>query len=148
MLSPCRAVVSSYWSANTGITMWRGPLENVTYKFVFASPAIPHVLFVLALEMGRKWPYSCCFVGCCFQDLFNITRSILVQFPSNFFCMRFVSIHVVHLSHEKSKVGDRSRGWPKSPFSIATTPRCREGRYSIPWIAPLYPWSLPYNSEC
>ena len=30
-------------------------------------------------------------------------------------------------------------GDPKAPFSIATTPRCRGGRYSIPWIAPLYP---------
>ena len=26
---------------------------------------------------------------------------------------------------------------PKAPFSIATPPRCREGRYSFPWIAPL-----------
>ena len=24
-------------------------------------------------------------------------------------------------------------------FSIAITPRCWERRYSIPWIAPLYP---------
>ena len=30
-------------------------------------------------------------------------------------------------------------GDPKIPFSIATTQRCRGGRYSIPWIAPLYP---------
>ena len=37
---------------------------------------------------------------------------------------------------------------PKAPFSIATTPRSKGGRYSIPWIAPLYPWSLPYNAEC
>ena len=37
-------------------------------------------------------------------------------------------------------------GDPKAPFSIATTPRCRGGRYSFPWIAPLYPWSLPYNA--
>ena len=35
----------------------------------------------------------------------------------------------------------------KTPFSIAATPRCREGRYSIPWIAPRHPWSLPYNVE-
>ena len=28
---------------------------------------------------------------------------------------------------------------PKAPFSIATTPRCRGGRYSFSWIAPLYP---------
>ena len=30
-------------------------------------------------------------------------------------------------------------GNPMSLFSIATTPRCREGCYSFPWIAPLYP---------
>ena len=23
-----------------------------------------------------------------------------------------------------------------------------EGRYSFLFIAPLYPWSLPYNAEC
>ena len=28
---------------------------------------------------------------------------------------------------------------PKAPFSIATTPRYRGGRYSFPWIVPLYP---------
>ena len=39
-------------------------------------------------------------------------------------------------------------GDPKAPFSIATTPRCRGGRYSIPRIAPLYPWTVPYNAEC
>ena len=26
---------------------------------------------------------------------------------------------------------------PKASFSIATTPRCRGGFYSFPWIAPL-----------
>ena len=35
-------------------------------------------------------------------------------------------------------------GDQKSPFLIATTPRCRGGRYSFPWIAPLY----SYNAEC
>ena len=30
------------------------------------------------------------------------------------------------------------KGDPKAPLSIATTPRCREGRYSFPWIVPLY----------
>ena len=29
-------------------------------------------------------------------------------------------------------------GNPKAPFSIATTPGCRGGRYSFPWSAPLY----------
>ena len=39
-------------------------------------------------------------------------------------------------------------GDQKAPFSIATTPKCREGRYSFPWITPLYPWYVPYNAEC
>ena len=30
----------------------------------------------------------------------------------------------------------------EAPFAIATTPRCRGGRYSIPWIAPLLPLIL------
>ena len=40
------------------------------------------------------------------------------------------------------------KGDPKAPFSIATTPKCRGGRYSIPRIASLYPWTVPYNAEC
>ena len=47
-----------------------------------------------------------------------------------------------------SKLATIVEGDPKAPFSIATTPRCRGGRYSIPWIAPLYPWTVPYNAEC
>ena len=39
--------------------------------------------------------------------------------------------------------GDR-----KAPFSIAITPTYKGGCYSIPWIAPLYLWALPYNVEC
>ena len=34
------------------------------------------------------------------------------------------------------------------PFSIATTPWCRGGRYSFHWIFLVYPWSVPYNAEC
>ena len=28
----------------------------------------------IVFMMGGRWPYSCCFVGCCLQDLFNIAR--------------------------------------------------------------------------
>ena len=35
----------------------------------------------VVLEIGGKWPYNCCFVGCCFQDFFNIA--------STFFCCSF-----------------------------------------------------------
>ena len=39
-------------------------------------------------------------------------------------------------------------GDQKAPFSIATTLRCRGWRHSFPWIAPLYPWYVPYIAEC
>ena len=38
-------------------------------------------------------------------------------------------------------------GYPKAPFSIAATPRCRAGLYSFPWIAPLYPQYIPYIAD-
>ena len=36
------------------------------------------------------------------------------------------------------------KGDQKVPFWIATTPRCRGGRETFPWIALLYPWYVPY----
>ena len=46
-------------------------------------------LTVIVFVMGGRYPYSCCFVGCCFQDLFNTARSTLVWLPSSFFSIRF-----------------------------------------------------------
>ena len=60
------------------------------------SPACFVHLIWMVLEMGGRWWYSCCFVRCCFQDLFNIAHSILVQLLSGFFSIRLVSVHVVH----------------------------------------------------
>ena len=94
---PFRAV-SFCWLANTGMFMWRGSLENITYEFVLASPAMSCMSCssYLVLDIGRRWPYNCCFVKCCFQDLFCITYSILVQFLSSFCSVHFVSICRVH----------------------------------------------------
>ena len=39
----------------------------------------------------------------------------------------------------KIKLATEVEGNLKAPFSIATTPWCRGGRYSFPWIAPLSP---------
>ena len=38
-------------------------------------------------------------------------------------------------------------GDQKALFSIATTPTCHRGRYSFPWIPPLYPWYIPHFAE-
>ena len=48
-------------------------------------------------EMGGKWPYGCCFVGCCLQDLFITGYTILEKFLSSFLSKRFVWISVVPL---------------------------------------------------
>ena len=58
--------------------MWRGPLEYATYEFVSTSPVVSRMPGSSNLDsflMGGKWLYSCCFVECCLQDLFNIGRS-------------------------------------------------------------------------
>ena len=60
---------------------------------LYFSFSLLNVLFVL---FGCFWDGSCCFGRCCVQDLFNIARSILVQFPSDFFSIHFVRVHVVH----------------------------------------------------
>ena len=57
-------------------------------------------------------------------------------------------LHIILVVISKVKLATIVEGDPKAPFSIATTPRWRGGRYSIPWIAPLYPWTVPYNAEC
>ena len=41
-------------------------------------PACLVRLIFIVFVMGGRWAYSCCFVGCCLQDLFNIACSILV----------------------------------------------------------------------
>ena len=42
-------------------------------------------LIWMVLEMGGRWPYSCCLVGFCFHDLFNIICNILVHFSVKLF---------------------------------------------------------------
>ena len=78
-------------------------------------PACLVPLILIVFVMGGKWPYSCCFVGCCLQDLFNIARSILVLLLSSFFSIRLVSIHVVH---PYSSI-DMIAAWKKLCFIIS-----------------------------
>ena len=46
---------------------------------------------------------------------------------------------MLNIGTSKVKLVTLVEGDPKSPFSIATTPRCRGEGYSFPWIDPLYP---------
>ena len=53
-------------------------------------------LVCLTCEMAGKWPYSSSYFGCCFEDLFKTTSSILLKFTSSFFSLRFIWVHKVH----------------------------------------------------
>ena len=57
--------------------MWKCALNNVAYTFVLTSPGIVCLTW-MALEMRGNWQYNCYFIGCCFPDLFQTARSILV----------------------------------------------------------------------
>ena len=69
-------VVSS-WSPWFCLSIWRSPLEYIIYELVPASPAVSCMsgcLTWIVFVLGGRLPYSCCFVACCLQDLFNIGR--------------------------------------------------------------------------
>ena len=66
--------------------------------------------------------------------------------PALNYLMTKVSDSIIR--NKKVNLATVVEGDKKAPFSIATTPKCREGRYSFPWIAPLYPWYVPYIAEC
>ena len=72
-------------------------------------------LIWMVFVMGGRWPYSCCFVGCCLQDLFIIARSILVYLPSSFFSIRLDTVHVVH---SYSSI-DTTAAWKKLRFILS-----------------------------
>ena len=50
----------------------------------------------MVLEMGGWWPYSCCFVGCCFQDSFNIARGIWLPWLSlTYYIINILSLYIM-----------------------------------------------------
>ena len=69
----------------------------------------------IVFVMDGKWPYSCCFVGCYLQDLFNIACIILVYLPSRFFSIRLGSVHFVH---PHSSI-DTTAAWKKLHFILS-----------------------------
>ena len=107
--------VGSSWSSCLCSSMWRGPLEYIAYEFVLTSPAVTRMSGSSKLDsfvMGGRWPYNCCFVGCCLQDLFHIARSILAFLPSSFFSIRLISVHVLHPYSSM----DTNASWKKLHF--------------------------------
>ena len=88
-------LVSQHWHVHVQISIKELCLLNLSLLLQSAM----HILFIL-FKWFVWWEVSghtsAFFVGYCFQDLFKTACSILVWFPSSFFSMCFVSIHVVH----------------------------------------------------
>ena len=82
----CRPTVASLCEGVNRITY----LMSMLLPLQKCSACLVRLIWMVLL-MGGKWLYSCYFVGCCFQDLLNITRRILIQFPSSFFSERIFS---------------------------------------------------------
>ena len=68
----------------------------------------------MVCQMWGKWPYSCCFVGCCFQDLFTQLTAFWWSSYLAFFSTRFVSVRLVH----PYKSMDTRTTWKKSCFNL------------------------------
>ena len=107
-------------------------------------PACLVRLIWIVFVMDGRSPYSCCFVVCCLNDLFNIARSILMLLPSSFFSIRLVSVHVVqkNLPHLKlsavckwtlASVNRSSNSLIYKPFLHRTM----SYDYSLNWFTPI-----------
>ena len=92
-----RAVVDKFLlvSQHLHVSVKGSIRECCLWVYPYFSNSVLYVLFVL-FGWFYRCPYSCCFVGCWFQDLFNIAHSIFRQFPSSFFFIHLISVHVVH----------------------------------------------------
>ena len=66
--------------------------KRISHEFVLTSPAVfaclAHLSWMVC-EMVGKWLYSCCFVECCFHDLFKAACNIFCVVPIKFFLWVF-----------------------------------------------------------
>ena len=118
ILYPCSAVVGWYVLLDRPTLVcpceWVHRRTSLMISFLLLqqySPYLVHLIWMV-LEIGGRWQYNCCFVGCCFLDLFSTIHNILVQLPFSFSFIHFVSVHVVH---PYSKI-DTTAAWKKSHF--------------------------------
>ena len=100
--------------ARTDVGVHRITSLMSTSQLLQQCPACLVRLTWIVFVMGGTWPYSWRFVECFLQDLFNITRSILVELPSSF-TSRLVSVQVV-LSYSSI---DTTAGWKKLRFLLS-----------------------------
>ena len=77
-IDPELSYIGSSWSSDLCSSMWRDPLGYIALPYFSSSPACLTRLSWIVFGMGDSWLYSCFFVRCCFQELFNTAGTILV----------------------------------------------------------------------
>ena len=77
----------------------------------FCSACCVHLTWMV-LEIGGRWPYTCCFMGYYFLDLFSFACNILEPLLSSFFTICFVSIRVVNLYSRIDTTTARKKSQP------------------------------------
>ena len=86
LIATLRILTELLYVGSNGHAAFARPCEGVhrstslmsSFILLQQCPACLVRLIKIVFVMGGIWPYSCCFVGCSLQDLFNIARSILV----------------------------------------------------------------------
>ena len=77
------------------------------------------------------------------------SRSQMVSCKSIFYqSFAYTKLNGFKYCYIKVKLVTLVDGKPRALFSKASTPKCGGGCNFFSWIAPLYPWCLPYNAEC
>ena len=97
---PYRAFVDKFQLVVKHLCVHRRTSRLSSSLLLHQYPACLVGLIWMVLEIGGRLLYSCCFVTCCFQNLFNIACSILAQYPSSFFSIRKVRVHVKRLDDD------------------------------------------------
>ena len=83
----------------------------------------------------------------------SLSYNLLVTVPSVPITVGITVTFMFHsffssLVKKKVNLANVVEGNQKASFSIATTLRCRGGRYSFPWIASFYPPYAPVIAVC
>ena len=106
--------------------------EHMLYEFKLGHSSTEATKNICCAKGELLFLFICLFV--CLFGFYGISNFVGYLTP-NPFLYKLLLATVVE--------GDQ-----KTPFSIATTPRFWGGYYFFPWIAPLYPWYVPYIAEC
>ena len=72
---------------------------------------------------------------------------LVVNFSSQIVGLLSIIFFHIYIYIYNVKLASIVEGDLKVPISIATTPRCRGGHKSFPWIGLLYPWYIPNNAK-